>query len=64
MRQVCPYEINGHCKRLNKSCQPGLKGCILKGKVKFLELGEEDSSPNQKNLKEKLKKLNESQSSC
>lgn len=53
MSWVCHYEVNGHCKRLNKSCQPGIKGCILKDKVRFLELGEEDSSPREKNLKEK-----------
>lgn len=32
----CPYEVKGDCKRLEKPCQPGIKGCVLYGKVKFI----------------------------
>jgi hypothetical protein len=55
MSWVRPYEINGHCKRLNKSCQPGIKRCILKDKVRFADLGGENFSPGQKNPKERPK---------
>ena len=47
MSWTCPYEVKGHCKRLNKPCQSGIKGCILKDKVKFLRNGKEDLSVNE-----------------
>lgn len=36
--------VNGYCKRLSKPCQPGLKGCILQDKVKFLDLKKEEQN--------------------
>lgn len=34
----CPNESNGTCKRVDGAyCQPGMKGCILAGKVQFPE---------------------------
>lgn len=26
----CQYDYKGHCKRVEKPCVPGMKGCILK----------------------------------
>ena len=32
----CPNEVNGTCRRVEGAyCQPGMKGCILAGKVQF-----------------------------
>ena len=43
----CPYEIDGHCQRVNNNpCDPGMKGCILSGRFIF-------SNP-QKNISRRL----------
>ena len=32
----CRYEVNGICRKVDGAyCRPGMKGCILVGKVKF-----------------------------
>lgn len=32
----CRYELKGICKKVDGAyCRPGMKGCILVGKVKF-----------------------------
>ncbi len=32
----CPHEVDGHCERLDGAfCVPGMRGCILVGKVEF-----------------------------
>lgn len=32
----CPHEINGQCDHVpGKACDPGMKGCVLHGKVTF-----------------------------
>ena len=36
MSWTCPYEEKDYCKRLKKTCQPLTKGCILDGKVKYI----------------------------
>ena len=33
----CPHQISDFCKRLNRECRPGIKGCILSGRVTFLD---------------------------
>ncbi len=42
MSWECPYNINDYCKRLNKECDPGTKGCILYGKVTDYSKDEND----------------------
>jgi uncharacterized protein (DUF2249 family) len=35
----CPhFGVDSYCGRLNRSCQPTAKGCVLYGKVRLLEL--------------------------
>lgn len=30
----CPHDVNGRCMRVNgRDCDPGMKGCILFGRV-------------------------------
>jgi hypothetical protein len=32
----CPHEVEGQCERVNGAyCLPGMKGCVLYGKVEF-----------------------------
>ncbi|KPV39788.1 hypothetical protein AN478_11240 [Thiohalorhabdus denitrificans] len=32
----CPHESEGRCRRVaNRDCDPGMKGCVLHGKVAF-----------------------------
>ena len=32
----CPHEVGGICQRVNGAfCRPGMKGCVLCGKVQF-----------------------------
>jgi hypothetical protein len=32
----CKYDVNGICERVDGAyCRPGMKGCILQGKVEF-----------------------------
>ena len=34
----CPHEDDGLCKRLNGAyCDPGMRGCVLQGKVEFVD---------------------------
>jgi hypothetical protein len=29
MGWTCQYDYKGHCKRVEKTCVPGMKGCVL-----------------------------------
>lgn len=32
----CPHEVDGQCRRVpGRACDPGMKGCVLHGKVAF-----------------------------
>jgi hypothetical protein len=32
----CPHELNGVCQHvLEKTCNPGMKGCVLAGRFRF-----------------------------
>ncbi len=33
MTWSCPHQLKGKCKKLGQKCHPGLKGCVLEGKV-------------------------------
>ncbi len=34
----CPHEVNGLCNKVAGAyCRPGMKGCILVGKVQFAD---------------------------
>lgn len=51
MSWTCPYQINNECIRLRKSCQPLQKGCVLDGKVTFIDNQLDMDNEKQKNLK-------------
>lgn len=32
----CPYDLNGICQKVSGAvCNPGMRGCILEGQVRF-----------------------------
>lgn len=34
----CPHEVDGICQKVNGAyCKPGMRGCVLAGKVEFEE---------------------------
>ncbi len=33
----CPHLVNNDCIRLRKTCLPLQKGCVMEGKVKFID---------------------------
>lgn len=41
------YLIDDHCRRLDVTCDPGIKGCILRGKVIFADNPDKDPSPEE-----------------
>ena len=55
MTWVCPHQEDDHCKRLNKKCVPCQKGCILEGKVSFIEMEDDNEGGAKENHKEEMK---------
>ncbi len=54
MSWTCSYLINEVCLLLKKKCQPLQKGCVLEGKVTFINhAADSESESNQKKRKEK-----------
>ncbi|MCF6148864.1 MAG: hypothetical protein E3K37_09410 [Candidatus Kuenenia sp.] len=37
MSWICPHQKNDECVRLKKLCQPSQRGCVLEGKVTFID---------------------------
>lgn len=47
----CPHELNGVCQQVPGSeCNPGMKGCVLHGRVRFSS--EVKNSPRVKRINE------------
>jgi len=33
---ICPHDVDGVCQRVQGAvCDPGMRGCVLEGKVRF-----------------------------
>ncbi len=46
----CPHEVRGECRKVQgKSCDPGMKGCVLYGRVVF-----SDPEKNSPEIRERL----------
>lgn len=43
----CPHEIQGDCKKLNRDCDPGIVGCVLRGQVFFPNRPDKNPSPEE-----------------
>jgi len=52
MTWVCPNQEDDHCKKLNKKCDPCQKGCILEGKIQFINM-EDNGLDNEEGAKKK-----------
>ncbi len=52
MSWLCPYQLGELCNRVKKICEPDMKGCVLRGKVKFVEFEGEVNVKTQKKLKD------------
>ena len=50
----CRFDVLDRCARLNQPCHPGVKGCVLEGKVVFTR--ELDKKPPHR-LSETAKKV-------
>ncbi len=51
----CPHEVKGRCSKVkDRSCDPGMKGCVLYGRFTFSS--DDKNSPS---IKRKLKKISE-----
>lgn len=44
---TCLYLVGDHCRRLDVTCDPGITGCILRGKVIFADNPAKDPSPEE-----------------
>ena len=45
----CPHDLDGICQRVNGAvCEPGMRGCVLEGKVRFAR---EDMNQTRKPVK-------------
>ncbi len=55
MSWVCPHQINNECTRLKKACHPSQQGCVMEGKVTFLDnsLDRDDKDNTQKDNKQR-----------
>ena len=52
----CPHEINGVCTKVNNlPCDPGMKGCELYGRYRFVDESKNERYWEKKERKEKAK---------
>jgi len=49
MSWECRYRADGHCNKLNVRCDPGIRGCVLHGKVYFPFAPEKNPQPRGEN---------------
>ena len=48
----CPHETEGKCRRVeNKTCNPGMKGCVLAGRFIFSDKNKNTNAAKNKKLK-------------
>ena len=46
MSWLCPHQLGELCRKVKKICEPGMKGCVLRGRAKFIEHGKGASEMN------------------
>ena len=49
MSWLCLHQLGEYCKKVKKACKPGMKGCVLHRKVKFVEF-EKDVDEMEKDI--------------
>ncbi|MDD3324010.1 MAG: hypothetical protein PHN38_02650 [Sulfurospirillaceae bacterium] len=55
----CPKEVDGICIAIKKECDPGDKGCVLYGKVKFACEETPSNEAFEKKMERKMKEMGE-----
>ncbi len=53
----CPHDIQRTCNIIKKECDPGDKGCVLYGKVKFSHQSSPSNEAFEKRIQRKMEKL-------
>jgi hypothetical protein len=56
---TCPHDVDGICDIIKKECDPGEKGCVLYGRVKFSNEGNLSNEAFEKRIQRKIKKIEE-----
>ena len=56
MGWTCQHDFKGYCKRVEKMCTPGMKGCTLKSSEYVFTTGsfEQDKKNRQENKNEEI----------
>lgn len=50
----CPHQTGDYyCQRVKRDCEPGMKGCVLRGKVRFAK--DEDLFSDGKRMESEVK---------
>jgi len=55
----CPHDVDGICDIIKKECDPGEKGCVLYGRVKFSNENNPSNEAFEKRMQRKIKKIEE-----
>lgn len=54
MGWTCQHDFKGYCKRVDKPCIPGMKGCTLKSDGFIFSTGSYESDKKAKDTKEEV----------
>ncbi len=54
---TCPHDIDGICDIIKKECDPGDRGCVLYGKVRFSDENSPSNEAFEQRIKRKMEKL-------
>jgi hypothetical protein len=53
----CPHDRDGLCHIIKEECDPGHKGCVLYGKVKFSSQESPSNEAFEKRMERKMRQL-------
>ena len=56
---TCPHDRQGVCDIIKKECDPGHKGCVLYGKVKFASEESPSNEAFEKRMERKMREMME-----
>ncbi len=52
----CRFDVQDKCARLNQPCHPGVKGCVLEGKVVFTRELDKKTAPREPAAPDKVRR--------
>ncbi|MBN1838831.1 MAG: hypothetical protein JW802_02165 [Campylobacterales bacterium] len=53
----CPHDVEGVCTIIRQECDPGHKGCVLYGKVKFSSEESPSNEAFEKRMERKMREM-------